>query len=146
MSNNIELVSSTTALIHGCHVELADWKTVIANKRACARFINSLKRFKESGEYSSVAVLDCFTEKTNDELSYYLTLAYIEDDRDACHVEAFPVFAQACISGSKVEEVRFLKDDCEITKCHYTCEQLQTKVKDFVFASLSKTQPVELVK
>ena len=46
MSNNIKMVSDGKAVVHGCTLELADWKIVIASKRSFEKLINSLKEFK----------------------------------------------------------------------------------------------------
>ena len=147
MNNTIELISSDKAKVYGCLIELGDWKTVIANKRACARLMRSLKEFSEAEDYSKVVVLDSFREKTGDKLSYYLTLAYIENDKDACHVEAYPVFAQAELDAqNKVEEVKFVKDDCEITDCYFSREMLIEKVTAFVNSAAQKVSTTELVK
>lgn len=147
MNKEIELVSSEKARVYGCLIELADWKTVIANKRACARLMASLKEFSLGDDYNKVVVLDSFRERTGEKLSYYLTLAYIENDKDACHVEAYPVFAQAELdSHNKIEEIKFVKDDCEITECYFSRELLKDKVASFVNHATEKVSQTELVK
>lgn len=143
MSNNIKMVSDGKAVVHGCTLELSDWKIVIASKRSCEKLINSLKEFKESGNYCSVAVLDHFSENSNNEFSYHLALAYIENDRDACNVEAFPVYARAVVEQGQVSEVIITKDDCQITECGHSRETIEAGVKDFVLKDLEKQRKLE---